>query len=141
VNALMLAMMSWIASVSDLSEPAGAPEVRRLPAAEIAERARPPDARQPHAGERYVALYRSETDTILVQRDWSRERLRDRSILLHELVHHMQDAAGRSYACPGVREREAYGLQRRWLERRGGSLRETLGINALHLVLVTRCGR
>jgi len=137
----MSAMMVWIASVSGLPEPEHPPAVRRLPPAEIAERARPAAARVSQAGGTYLALYRPAHSTILLRADWSRDSLRDRSILVHELVHHMQDAAGRGYPCPAAREREAYALQARWLEERGGSLSETLGINTLHLILVTRCGR
>ncbi|WP_143006260.1 DUF6647 family protein [Limimonas halophila] len=141
MDGFMVALMTWIASVSGLPEPENPPAVRRLSAEEIVARARPPQARQPHAGRSYVALYRAGTRTILLRDDWSRDSLRDRSILVHELVHHMQAAAGRDYPCPGAREREAYGIQGRWLKRQGGSLSETLGINTLHLLLLTRCGR
>lgn len=44
---------------------------------------------------------------------------RDDYILLHELVHHMQDESGRNFGCLAEREREAYVLQTRFVEETG----------------------
>ena len=43
----------------------------------------------------------------------------DDYILLHELVHHMQDESGREFTCLAEREREAYLLQTRFVEATG----------------------
>ncbi|MCR9254727.1 MAG: hypothetical protein NXI16_01375 [Alphaproteobacteria bacterium] len=40
------------------------------------------------------------------------------SILLHELVHYVQDTRLDDYACLGDREREAYEIQIKWLEEK-----------------------
>lgn len=39
------------------------------------------------------------------------KELRDTGILLHELVHYMQQRSEKSYACTGNREHEAYEVQ------------------------------
>ena len=44
---------------------------------------------------------------------------RDDYILLHELVHHMQDESGRPFPCLESREREAYHLQTKFVEETG----------------------
>ena len=44
---------------------------------------------------------------------------RDDYILLHELVHHLQDEGGGDFACLAEREREAYALQTRFVEENG----------------------
>ena len=44
---------------------------------------------------------------------------RDDYILLHELVHHLQDESGGDFACLAEREREAYALQTRFVEESG----------------------
>ena len=44
---------------------------------------------------------------------------RDDFMLLHELVHHMQDESGHKFECLAEREREAYLLQTRFVEETG----------------------
>jgi hypothetical protein len=44
---------------------------------------------------------------------------RDDYMLLHELVHHLQDESGKDFACLALREREAYELQTRFVEETG----------------------
>jgi hypothetical protein len=44
---------------------------------------------------------------------------RDDYILLHELVHYLQDESGKSFDCLATREREAYALQSRFVEETG----------------------
>lgn len=43
------------------------------------------------------------------------------SVLVHELVHHVQHAAGRRHACDALNEAEAYRIQNNWLRRMGAS--------------------
>jgi hypothetical protein len=53
----------------------------------------------------------------------------ERSILLHELVHHLQRTSGKFHSVPGdcfrrnAEEREAYEIQNRYLSRQGVSKR------------------
>ena len=44
---------------------------------------------------------------------------RDDYILLHELVHHLQEESGKRFACMEAREREAYVLQTKFVEETG----------------------
>ena len=44
---------------------------------------------------------------------------RDDYVLLHELVHYLQDESGKRFECPALREREAYLLQTRFVEETG----------------------
>lgn len=44
---------------------------------------------------------------------------RDDYILLHELVHHLQDESGRRFECLATREREAYRLQAEFVDETG----------------------
>lgn len=139
---LVVALMSWIAAASGLPMAEDLPETRRISAqrmAALAAPARDQDGYDRAVASGYLALYHADSATVLLRRDWDRDDLRDRSILLHELVHHMQAASGRSYPCAGAREHEAYTLQGEWLEERGADLFELLGINGLFLYAVTRC--
>jgi hypothetical protein len=44
---------------------------------------------------------------------------RDDYMLLHELVHYLQDESGKRFECPALREREAYLLQSRFVDETG----------------------
>jgi hypothetical protein len=44
---------------------------------------------------------------------------RDDYILLHELVHHLQDESGKAFACLAAREREAYVIQTKFVQETG----------------------
>ena len=44
---------------------------------------------------------------------------RDDYILVHELVHHMQDESGKAFACLATREREAYAIQTTFVQETG----------------------
>jgi hypothetical protein len=44
---------------------------------------------------------------------------RDDYILVHELVHHLQDESGKPFDCLATREREAYSLQSRFVDESG----------------------
>lgn len=143
MDALVLAMMTWIASASGMPMPEQAPEVRHVSPYRLASLAKPGGsahpAYDPVETTGFLALYHAETGTVLLRDDWRIDDLRDRSILLHELVHHVQAHADRSYPCHGAKEREAYGLQAEWLEARGGDLFDLLGMNALGFYAATRC--
>lgn len=43
----------------------------------------------------------------------------DDYMLMHELVHHIQDESGRKFGCLAEREREAYALQTQFVEETG----------------------
>jgi hypothetical protein len=144
MESLVLAMMTWISAASGMPVPDRPPEIRHLPPHRLALLANPNaggdhPAYDPVQTSGYLALYHADSRTVLLRDDWQADELRDRSILLHELVHHMQAHADRSYLCNGAMEREAYGLQAEWLEERGGDLFDTLGMNGLGLYAATRC--
>jgi hypothetical protein len=139
MDGLVVALMTWISASSGLPMPDSPPTIVRVSAREMARRARPEGSVETEAASPYLALYHAGSATVLLRRDWDRAGLRDRSILVHELVHHLQAHAARSYPCRGAREREAYRLQAAWLDERGADLFEVMGMNALVYSAVTRC--
>ncbi len=44
---------------------------------------------------------------------------RDDYILVHELVHHLQDESGKAFSCLAAREREAYAIQTTFVQESG----------------------
>ena len=89
-----------------------------------------------------LALYNHLTKTIYLNKDFWIASVKVQSILLHELVHHMQyyrDYKGYSMMCKGLIEKEAYDLQEEWLEKRGLTLEDTIQLGALFRHVITQC--
>lgn len=86
-----------------------------------------------------VAFYNTRTRTLYLPAGWTGDSPVELSILVHELVHHLQDVHGQRFACPAEREEQAYATQARWLEMFGEDLESAFGINSLALLVRTRC--
>lgn len=139
--ALLTAAMAWVAAVTDLPLPAQPPTVAFSDPAAMAALRGGDGAAPGHAGaESIVALYDTTTRTIHLPPGWTGASPAEMSILVHELVHHMQTVAARPHACAAERERAAYAAQARWLELFGGDLATAFEIDPLTLLVLTTCG-
>ena len=76
---------------------------------------------------------------IFLRGDWEKTSRRDQSILLHEVVHHLQYVSGAKYTCPGLLEKVAYDAQIRFLSERGLDFFELFESDPLFIMLVTTC--
>jgi hypothetical protein len=61
------------------------------------------------------------------------------SILVHEMVHHIQHLAGLKYECPQEREKLAYLAQDRWRNLFGHSLAQDFDLDGFSLLVKTQC--
>ena len=86
-----------------------------------------------------VALYNDARGTIYLSEDWTGESEAQMSVLVHEMVHHLQSVAGLKYNCPGEREKLAYQAQSAWLNRSGRSLESEFEIDGLTLLVHSNC--
>ena len=86
-----------------------------------------------------VALYNDETRTIYLSDKWAGATPAELSVLVHEMVHHLQNEAGISYECPAEREKLAYEAQDQWLHLFGRNLEQEFEINGLALLVSTSC--
>jgi hypothetical protein len=96
------------------------------------------------AGERnatseFVALYEDRTGTILLSNGWTGNTPAELSVLVHELVHHMQNYAKLKYPCPEAREAVAYAAQEKWLKMFGQSLAKAFELDPMTLRVRTSC--
>jgi len=73
---------------------------------------------------------------VLLARPWAAESLRDQSVLLHELGHHVQ-LQNRRYSCLQEPEWQAYKLQEAWLAEQGIAS----GFDWLVIYMASRCPR
>ena len=89
-----------------------------------------------------LALYNHITKTIYLHKDFWLASIKDQSILLHELVHHMQysmDYKKYKMMCRGDIEKESYDLQELWLQMRDTNLEETIQLGPLFRHVLTQC--
>jgi hypothetical protein len=91
------------------------------------------------AGRAVVAVYDDATRTIYLPQGWSEASPADRSILVHEMVHHLQRRAQLKYYCPQEREKLAYAAQQRWLTQFDRSLESEFEIDPFTLLAQTSC--
>jgi len=73
---------------------------------------------------------------IILVRPWDPGDIRDRSVLLHELIHHVQ-LNNRSYACVEAPEWEAYQLQEAYLNQHDIAS----GFDWLQIFFLSQCPR
>jgi len=91
-------------------------------------------------GERQVdALYDDEMKTIYLPEGWTGSTAVEQSLLVHEMVHHLQSLGKLKYDCPQARERLAYTAQETWLARSERSLAGEFRIDPFTLAVSTRC--
>lgn len=70
---------------------------------------------------------------------WTGKSPADVSVLVHEMVHHVQNVAGLKYACPEEREKPAYDAQNQWLALFGRKVTEEFELDPMTLLVRTNC--
>jgi Domain of unknown function (DUF6647) len=86
-----------------------------------------------------VAIYADATQTIYLPERWTGTTAAELSVLVHEMVHHVQNVGGLKYQCPQEREKLAYMAQDRWLGLFGHNLEADFELDAFSLLVKTRC--
>jgi hypothetical protein len=150
-QALLREIVDWLA------ENFGLPATDRLPRVELVPQARivatryrrfleksPQAAREIlatlKAGNDTVAIYDDDSSTIYLAEWWSPSSPAQISILVHEMVHHLQKIGLHKFECPPAREKLAYQAQERWLQRFDRSLEADFEIDPFTLMIRTSCG-
>jgi hypothetical protein len=112
---LVVALLAWI-GLQLGCEPPEPPAVRLVPQHQLLTLAygpAPPDQAS------VTAVYESRSRTVYLSETWKASDLANRSTLLHELVHHVQETKAITYPCLAAREALAYHLQARFLTENG----------------------
>jgi hypothetical protein len=135
MDTLIVALIAWIAAHSSLGA-AQAPHIQFVP--KLAMTSVYQDAANERRFFSVEAFYLPATATIYLPKGWRTDDLRDRSMLLHELVHHMQAANHVKVSCIGALERQAYGLQFKWLRENG--IEDPYGFTGLDVLTVVIAG-
>lgn len=88
------------------------------------------------------ALYDPTIKTILLAEDFKPDTILNQSILLHELIHHLQyyNNYDKEIECHGKLEEQAYTLQDKWLfEKYHTNVWDVVGIGRLLYHIITSC--
>jgi hypothetical protein len=146
-TALLRAIVAWLAREFGLPRSDVHPAIRFEPPARIATfrftgvaSDRPQDlAALPSGRRETVAVYDPLTQTILLPERWSGSTPAELSILVHEMVHHLQNVAGLRYECAQASETLAYAAQDKWLRLFKRSLATDFEIDDFTLLVTSRC--
>jgi methionine-rich copper-binding protein CopC len=135
LTSLIAAYLAWIVSQTGLTAPHH-PTIHSVTPAEMAQRYGAPES---NALE-FQALYSHEDRKIYLPEDWRSDSLKNRSALLHELVHHVQRENNVQAPCKAALERQAYDLQMKWLREQGvDDAYAIVGTNELTIYMVSTC--
>jgi hypothetical protein len=149
--ALLTELTGWIAANFALPATADHPRIERVSPARMAavrfrglasDRQVAAEAGRlapPEYGQDVYAVYDDNRRTIYLHEQWRADTPADVSVLVHELVHHLQNAAKMEFACPQEREKAAYDAQRAWLARFGTTIEQEFEIDAMSILVRTNC--
>jgi hypothetical protein len=86
-----------------------------------------------------VSLYSNEAKTIYLMDGWTGNTPDELSILVHEMVHHLQNVGQLKFACPEEREELAYKAQESWLRLFGRDLERGFQMDAFTILVKSKC--
>jgi hypothetical protein len=139
VEALAAAIGAWLTATFDLPS-ARSPAIRFSTAEAMTTLYRGVAAASAGGSRSTVALYDRRERTIHLPEGWTGASAAEVSMLVHEMVHHLQHEAGYGPGCPAQGEALAYEAQASWLAHFGRDLAGEFAIDPLFLKLLAVCG-
>jgi hypothetical protein len=148
MNVLLTAIVLWLSTNFGLPASDEHPRIEFRPATEIvALRYNGLVGRQLQGGatsgqsspREVVSVYDDETRTVYLPKGWKGNTPAELSILVHEMVHHLQNIGKLKFECPQERERLAYQAQERWLGLFGRDLLRDFELDGFTLLVITKC--
>jgi hypothetical protein len=147
VSTFLTAIVLWLSANFGLPAVHEHPRIEFVPASQItAFRYRGFSGAGPTSGmpgqvgpSETVSVYDDATRTIYLPDDWTDRTPEQLSVLVHEMVHHLQNVGKLKFECPQERERLAYAAQERWLGLFDRSLETAFEIDPFTLLVRTRC--
>lgn len=140
---LLSALIGWIVAHSNLPHTQELPHIVRVSPERLAEllhRApRLTDAAITANADDLLSVYRDDEKTIYLREEWTGKTQAELSILVHELVHHLQAMGRVKFNCGQEREKLAFDMQDRWLKLWERSLESEFGIDGFSLLAKTNC--
>jgi hypothetical protein len=146
MDALLTAIVLWLSANFDLPAIHQPPRVEFVPPARIVALRHnglaggPSDMPTTSDQPTVVAVYHHATRTIYLPEGWTGNSPAELSVLVHEMVHHLQNVGQLKFECPQEREQVAYKAQERWLGLFGRDLLRDFELDAFTILVSTKCG-
>lgn len=86
-----------------------------------------------------ISLYDPKKQEILLPVGWKAVTAAEQSVLVHEMVHHLQYSAHMKFNCPQELEAAAYKAQEKWLQLFGKSLASEFGLDGFTILVNSNC--
>jgi hypothetical protein len=86
-----------------------------------------------------VSIYDDAQRIIYLPEGWTGRSPAELSILVHEMVHHLQNVGQLKFECPQEREKAAYEAQAQWLALFKSDLAQEFGLDGFNLLIKTKC--
>jgi hypothetical protein len=153
MEALLIVIVTWLSINAGLPAIYEHPRVEFVSAAKMAEvrysrlASNRPDRVAAEAGRLAPAevghdvhaVYDDLSRTIYLPEGWTGTTPAEISVLVHEMVHHLQNVGKLKYDCVEAREKPAYRAQARWLELFGKTLTDEFKLDPMTVLVRTNC--
>ena len=144
MEALVTAIVLWLSINFQLPANLNHPAIKFVSAAEMIaplkkNKLRTGDVSASEISSDIVSLYSNESKTIFLLDGWTGKTPAELSILVHEMVHHLQNVGQLKFACPEEREELAYKAQDSWLHLFGRDLESDFQMDAFTILVKSKC--
>ena len=146
MEALLTAIVVWLSANYSLPASYDHPRVEFSSATKMTSLLRTGDGSQQKPGmvlnqpeSDIVSLYSNKSKTIFMRDGWTGKTPAELSILVHEMVHHLQNVGQLQFACPEEREELAYKAQDQWLGLFGHDLMHDFDMDAFTIAVKSKC--
>ena len=144
---LLTAIVLWLSINFPLPANLNHPSIKFVSAAEMAQtialtnnkQLQRTDASASEVSSDIVSLYNNASKTIYLRSGWTGKTPAELSILVHEMVHHLQNIGQLKFACPEEREELAYKAQDSWLHLFGRDLERDFQMDPFSILVTSRC--
>jgi hypothetical protein len=144
MEALLTAIALWLSINFPLPANLNHPAIKFVSAAEMIaplnkNQLRTSDVSASEISSDIVSLYSNESKTIFLLDGWTGKTPAELSILVHEMVHHLQNVGQLKFACPEEREELAYKAQDSWLHLFGRDLESEFQMDPFTILVKSKC--
>jgi uncharacterized protein DUF6647 len=135
-TAALTSVVTWVSNTVGLPANYNLPKIERVSNMKLAAVFHGSQFVSPGRG---LGVYDDDRRAILLPSEWTGSKPEDISILIHEMVHHLQNVAGLQFQCAQEREKLAYIAQEKWLAPFRRSLEMSFGIDPETFLFNTEC--
>jgi hypothetical protein len=142
MEALLTAIVLWLSTNFPLPANLNHPGIKFVPAAEmiaVLNKYQPQRTDASEISSDILSLYNNESKTIYLMDGWTGKTPAELSILVHEMVHHLQNIGQLKFVCPEEREELAYQAQDSWLHFFGRDLERDFQMDPFSVLVKSKC--